>query len=107
MMDNGQEEQGFKIIKGLADKGIPEAQFILGMLYVYGEGANDQETVKCFLKSAEGGYAPAQLVIGQLYEGGLGVEQNSQEAAKWYKKAADQGIRSWEDAEKAFKKLMK
>ena len=39
---------------------------------------------------AEQGDASAQHVLGYLYQNGLGVEQNSFEAVKWYRLAANQ-----------------
>jgi hypothetical protein len=40
---------------------------------------------------AQTGYPPAQYFLGVLYETGEGVAQNYDEAAKWYKRCADQG----------------
>jgi TPR repeat protein len=43
------------------------------------------------LDSANEGYAEAQFYLGSIYEDGLDdVPKNMQEAAKWYRKAADQ-----------------
>jgi TPR repeat protein len=44
-----------------------------------------------FGKAAEQGLANAQLNLGSLYERGEGVEQNPQQAEKWYRLAAAQG----------------
>ena len=38
----------------------------------------------------ENGFAPAQNQLGQIFEYGLDVEQDYAEAAKWYRKAAEQ-----------------
>lgn len=46
------------------------------------------ETVK---KRAEFGEATSQAIIGTLFSKGLGVSQNTDEAFKWYCKAANQG----------------
>lgn len=43
------------------------------------------------LRKAERGDAGAQYALGTLYKNGEGVEQNYQEALKWYKKSAEQG----------------
>jgi TPR repeat protein len=40
---------------------------------------------------AQAGYPPAQYSLGVLYETGEGISQNYDEAAKWYKRCADQG----------------
>lgn len=43
------------------------------------------------IRSAEQGNADAQYELGWNYENGNGVEQNLEEAVKWYRKAAEQG----------------
>lgn len=44
-----------------------------------------------FLPLAQAGNVDAQLSVGTMYDRGQGVEQDSQEALKWYQLAADQG----------------
>ena len=55
--------------------------------------------VSALLKEGVGG---AQLILGACYEDGEGVEQDKEEAVKWYRKAATNGK---EDAKKALKRL--
>lgn len=43
------------------------------------------------VKNAEAGNELSQLNLGDLYERGDGVDENLNEAARWYEKAADQG----------------
>jgi hypothetical protein len=43
------------------------------------------------LKAAEQGYVPAQAAVGMMYANGKGVQQNYDEAAKWWVKAAEGG----------------
>ena len=45
-------------------------------------------------KQAEKGDAKAQFVLGLKYDTGKGVPQDYAEAAKWYRKAKDQGVAS-------------
>jgi len=48
--------------------------------------------MSCFLDAARKEYAPAQLRVGQAHRWGeVGVPQDRTEAARWYRKAADQG----------------
>ena len=47
---------------------------------------------------AQVGDADAQVQLGQAYEGGSGVRRNNEEAAKWYRKAANQGNQAAEVA---------
>src|SRR4051794_31338218 len=43
------------------------------------------------LTLANVGDEEAQLAVGQAYDLGKGIKQSKAEAAKWYRKAADQG----------------
>ena len=45
----------------------------------------------CGIKNQRAGYAPAQYNLAVLYEDGNGVSRSYEQAAKWYRKAADQG----------------
>ena len=60
-------------------------------------GADKAKPLPKDLKSltalAEKGDARAQLEVGQTYYFGTGVEQDDEEAVKWYRKAAIQGHR--------------
>jgi TPR repeat protein len=42
--------------------------------------------------AARQGHAIAQFTLGVMYRNGRGVSQDNTEAAKWYQKAADQGV---------------
>ena len=50
-----------------------------------------QQAFAIFLPLAQAGNVDAQLSVGTMYDRGQGVEQDSQEALKWYQLAADQG----------------
>ena len=45
-----------------------------------------------FRKAAEQKHANAQYYMGCMYENGYGVPKNTEEAIKWYQKAAAQGL---------------
>ena len=49
------------------------------------------EAGKCRVQ-AEHGDAAAQFNFGSMYFHGTGVPQDSAEAVRWYRKAADQGV---------------
>jgi len=101
-----------------ADLGHTQAQYELGRLYAQGLGVprNDTEAAKWYRLAAEKEYAPAQHFLGHLYASGKGLEtayleapepppkeqeqasrgqpgsrSDYAEAAKWWRKAADQG----------------
>jgi len=46
------------------------------------------------LPEAKAGNRHCQAVVGKMYEEGNGVARNYEEAAKWYRRAADQGTAS-------------
>ena len=101
-----------------AEQGEPEAQYQLGNLYARGLGVarNYTEAAKWYRLAADQGYAPAQHWLGHLYARGQGLEtahaeapeplatepgktvpgqqglwSDAAEAAKWWRKAAEQG----------------
>jgi hypothetical protein len=77
----------------LAEQGVAEAQFILGLIYAIGSGIpkDKAEAFKWYRKAAEQGFAMAQYNLGRMYQRGDGVPKNDAEAVKWYRKAAEQG----------------
>jgi len=112
----GNYEQAFKELKPLAEQNVTSAQFMLGRLYQNGKGipqdfekavywykraanavyfANDGTLT--LQKNATGdeftilGIRIAQYNLGLMYKNGEGVQQNDQEAVKWYRLAAKLG----------------
>ena len=77
----------------LAEDGHVLAQTLIGSMYAYGEGIeqNDQEAFKWLSRAANSNSAQAQYNLAILYEKGLGVTANNDLAKKWFKAAADQG----------------
>ncbi|MCK4743359.1 MAG: SEL1-like repeat protein [Sulfuriflexus sp.] len=77
----------------LAESGHVLAQTLVGSMYAYGEGIeqNDQEAFKWLSRAANSNSAQAQYNLAILYEKGLGVAINKDLAKKWFKAAADQG----------------
>ena len=58
-----------------------------------GKDANEKRCMKCILSGAKHGLAPVQFILGECYEfGEKGFKQNKKEAAKWYRKAAEQNM---------------
>jgi len=47
-----------------------------------------------FRPLAEQGEAQAQFKLGVMYHQGLGVTQDNEEAVRWYRQAANQGLAS-------------
>ena len=82
-----------EILRKGAEKGHPQAQYLLGDCYFNGDRVDldRTEAVKWYRKSAEQGNAAAQSMLGLSLQHGQGVEQDRGEAVKWYRKAAEQG----------------
>ncbi len=87
-------EEIYKQRRGAAEQGDAEAQILLALCYVYGNGvAHDySEAAKWFRKSADQGNAAGQYELGVCYRNGGGVPQDDAEAARWMTKAAEQGL---------------
>jgi TPR repeat protein/V8-like Glu-specific endopeptidase len=77
----------------LAEQGLSNAQYNLGVMYENGKGVpQDYKTaVKWYRHAAEQGVARAQYNLGVMYENGKGVPQDYKTAVKWYRHAAEQG----------------
>ena len=78
----------------LVEKGMPDAMFYLGLIYIVGPAGvpKDLEKAASLMKlSAENGYDDAKLELGMLYFQGDGVEKDIEKATYWFKKSADSG----------------
>jgi TPR repeat protein len=80
--------------KPLAEQGVAEAQYNLGVIYDngYSVAQNDKEAVKWYRLAAEQGFAKAQYNLGRMYARGEGIPEDDKEAVKWYRLAAEQGF---------------
>ena len=76
-----------------AEQGDADAQCLLGLHHILGEGVQENPTlgVEWLCKAAEQGRAGAQYGLGECYRKGEGVEKNPATAAQWIRKAAEQG----------------
>lgn len=79
-----------------ADRGNPEAQYGLGVLYEKGlpDAKIPRDASQAFhwySLSAQSGYAPSQNNLGFLYYTGRGTPKSEAEALRWYEKASQQG----------------
>jgi uncharacterized protein len=69
----------------IAERGDPNAQAYLGLLYSKGYGVPQNYTVAAlwYRRAAEQGHSGAQYELGLLYNRGFGVPQDVVEAEKW------------------------
>jgi hypothetical protein len=72
-------------------RGIPEAQYRLGKMYLEGLGVEKDRTraMELFMNSADAKYAPAENAIGYMCE--TQAVPNYKEAVRWYKISAENG----------------
>nr|AYC79385.1 hypothetical protein [uncultured bacterium] len=77
-------------LRELAEKGQPQAQTDLGLLYARGAGVVKDYSVamQWFQRAAEQGSPRAQYYIGMMYERGYGVPRSYDTALDWYRRAA-------------------
>jgi TPR repeat protein len=82
------------LVKQQAEKGDPDAQSKLGVLYASGVGMkmDKKEAVKWYRKAADQGYPVAQWNLAFMYVRGEGVEQSYPEALALFRKAAEAGF---------------
>jgi len=92
----GSYKEAVDPLKVFALRGNAYAQLYLGHMYAEGHGvAQDSKEALAWymLADTQGGLADAQYRLGVICEvGDLGVTQNYQVAAKWYRHAAEQGF---------------
>jgi TPR repeat protein len=85
--------ENVKMLRPLAEKGNPLAQYNLGVLYSIGSGVKQDhgEAAKWFRLSSAKGTALAQYRLAGLYAEGKGVKQDFVRAHMWSSLAATQG----------------
>jgi hypothetical protein len=78
----------------LAEQGNASAQYILGIMYEYGEGVSQDmvQAMYWYRKAAEQGLSDAQFFLGAIYYNGeKGITKDYSQAIFWLRKAAEQG----------------
>lgn len=87
-------EEGFRLNRQAADKGLAVAKNMVGAWLLTGTGTtkNAAEAVKWFREGAAGGSTGAMWNLGYAYEKGTGgLRIDPVEAANWYRRSADAG----------------
>lgn len=96
-LDAGRYEEAARKLAPLADSGLAEAQYRLGLLYYTGKGVteNEKKSYELLLKSAKQGHLQAMFHLGNLLTFGQDaarlVADPDVEAARWYFQAATAG----------------
>lgn len=88
---NGKLDRAVEAYEKAADAGHLEAQNMLGVMYLKGEGVEQdkQKARELFKNAAEEGLDIAQYQYAELLLQGEGGDR--EKAIEWYRKAADQG----------------
>jgi TPR repeat protein len=83
-----------EICKNAANKGDKSAEFVMGVLFLYGIEVQKSVNVSLgwFQKAAKGSYGPALFTLGVLYGKGSGVPKNAEKALNYLKLASEKGI---------------
>src|ERR1019366_5804034 len=91
---SGDFSKALALLLPAALKGNPVAQHRIGVMYVMGQGVEQDlaEATRWFRKAAEQGQGESEYSMGLRYLWGQSVAQDDQEAARWLKLAADQGV---------------
>ena len=80
----------FTLLLWLPAANANEAEFLKG--WEAYQAGNYNVAREIWTPLAENGHAASQVNLGAMYENGEGVEQNDNEALKWYRKASTQGF---------------
>jgi TPR repeat protein/serine/threonine protein kinase len=82
------------IWRAAAERGSPDAQWLLSRCYQEGAGVekDHEKAVDLLRQAAAKGNVYAENNLGYCYNKGEGVGKNVQEAVTWYRKAADKGL---------------
>ncbi len=108
LYNKGDYAGALKEWRPLADRGVPAAQFNIGLMYYDGHGVplDYAEAANWFTKAAEQDYAKAQYNLGAMYGVGKGVKRDYVQAYKWLNLCAAKGdSRCEEQRELVGKKL--
>ena len=92
--ERGDYATALKEIHPLAEQGITEALFILGLMYSMGEGVPHDyvEAMRWYRLAAEQGHAIAQFNLADMYKYGKGGTQDYVQAYMWWSVAGADGF---------------
>ncbi len=84
--DRGEYTKAARLFSPLAEEGVAEAQFYLGLMHEKGRGVRQDYTTALgwFHKAAAQGYVGPQSNLGLIYERGRGVRKDVVRAFMWY-----------------------
>ncbi len=91
--DRGDYTTALREWRPLAEQGVVEAQYNIGVLYYHGQGVPQdfRQARHWWKKAAAQGLAKAQRNLGMLYANDQGVPKDYAQAHKWYNLAEANG----------------
>lgn len=92
--DGGRIAAAREAFERLAARGVPAAEFNLGVMHLRGElpGASPRQAERLIERAALGGFVTAQLMLGRGHEAGqFGAAPDIAKAVGWYEVAARNG----------------
>ena len=91
--NDGDFAKAYEICRPLAEAGLADAEFALGVMHQNGEGAvrDYAQAAIWYAKASEQGHADAQFNLGTMYRYGIGLTQNLVEAYALFDVAAASG----------------
>ncbi|MBR6038426.1 MAG: sel1 repeat family protein [Candidatus Methanomethylophilaceae archaeon] len=94
MRDDITDEELVSAIKGMADEGDPDAQYVLGTAYQYGLGLehSDEKSFEWYRKTIDQGHLPALHDMAGFYLFGIGVHESPEKAFEMLERASDGGL---------------
>ena len=93
-LENGDFATARRILEPLANSGNTDAQYLLGVMYMRGDGVpqNSREAARLFRLSADHGSKHSQLQFARLLLEGVGVEKDEFEAFRYFELSSRQGF---------------
>jgi S1-C subfamily serine protease len=91
--ERGQYAQALRVFFPLAQSGLADAQFFLGMMFDNGKGVREDKDMALtwYRQAAAQGHINAQYYLGVKYLRGDGVAADLAQSLAWYRRAAAQG----------------
>lgn len=89
----GEYATALTLLRPLAERGDPPAQYYLGLMYQDGKGLPEDlaQALGWYRRAADRNLPSAQKNLADLYYLGKGVARDYAAAANWYRKAAEAG----------------
>ncbi|HSH95549.1 MAG TPA: tetratricopeptide repeat protein, partial [Roseimicrobium sp.] len=89
----GDTEEILKWGQYMVDRQMPEAEVVMGQLYVHSRffKTDEKKSFEWFLRGAKRGDAQSQFRLAESYRDGVGADADNTLARQWFVSAADRG----------------